>query len=97
MSETVASKRCARVLAGAPLVAFTSMIQTLGEPAFDKLGLPPEALNGFTETISARVPLGRICADEEVASVVAFLASPAASYITGASIVIDGGMGVSAL
>jgi NAD(P)-dependent dehydrogenase (short-subunit alcohol dehydrogenase family) len=69
----------------------------IATPAFDKLGLPPEALKGFRETISARVPLGRIGADEEVASVVAFLASPAASYITGVSIVIDGGMGLHAI
>jgi NAD(P)-dependent dehydrogenase (short-subunit alcohol dehydrogenase family) len=60
----------------------------IATPAFDKLGLPHEALERLTETVSARVPLGRIGADEEVASVVAFLASPKANYITGASIVI---------
>ncbi|PXX61661.1 hypothetical protein DFR70_108219 [Nocardia tenerifensis] len=38
------------------------------------------------------VPLGRPGHTQEVAAVVAFLATPAAAYITGASYVVDGGM-----
>ena len=39
----------------------------------------------------ARLPMGRIAEPEEVASMVAFLCMPTASYMTGQVICIDGG------
>jgi 3-oxoacyl-[acyl-carrier protein] reductase len=44
------------------------------------------------ERLLASVPLGRLGNPEEVASVVAFLASPAATYITGETVHVNGGM-----
>ncbi|MGH8998305.1 MAG: SDR family NAD(P)-dependent oxidoreductase [Acidimicrobiia bacterium] len=47
---------------------------------------------GVTEAVSQTIPLRRVADPAEIAEVVAFLASPAASYVTGAALVADGGM-----
>jgi NAD(P)-dependent dehydrogenase (short-subunit alcohol dehydrogenase family) len=47
---------------------------------------------GARENMVARTPLGRLAQPEDIASVVRFLLSDEAAYITGTSIVVDGGM-----
>ena len=47
--------------------------------------------------IVARTPLGRIAEPEEVAAAIVFLALPAASYITGQDLAVDGGMTICGL
>jgi tropinone reductase I len=45
----------------------------------------------FLNRVNLRTPLGRIGRPEEVANVIAFLAMPASSYVTGEVISVDGG------
>lgn len=52
-------------------------------------GLTPEA---YLERVSNRVPLKRMGRPEQIATVVVFVASPVASYLTGQSISVDGGL-----
>lgn len=61
----------------------------LAEPVLKR----PAAL----KAIVARTPLGRIAEPEEVAAAVAFLCLPAASYVTGQCLAVDGGFTIHGL
>ncbi len=67
-----------RVNAIAPAVVETDMVRTL---------LTPEV----RARIVSRIPLGRLAAEGDVARLALFLASDAASFITGETIAVDGG------
>ncbi len=64
----------------APGVVATDMTAELGEKRLADL--------------TAAIPLGRMASADEIAGVVAFLASPDAAYISGAVIPVDGGLGM---
>ena len=48
--------------------------------------------DGYIESQMARVPAGRAGDPDELAAALVFLASPAAGYVTGTALVVDGGL-----
>ena len=63
-------------------------------PGFVETDMTAELGDTLRERYVAAIPLGRFCTPSEVAAVVKVIASPEASYITGAVIPVDGGMGM---
>lgn len=64
----------------------------IATPLFDKLGVPDDAREAMRRT----VPFQRFGTGEDIARIVAFLASDAAGYVTGQEIVAAGGYGLGA-
>jgi NAD(P)-dependent dehydrogenase (short-subunit alcohol dehydrogenase family) len=63
----------------------------IATPIFGKMGLPPEAIDETTKSLSEQVPLKRMGRPEEIAKAVLFLASSDSSFLVGTEIVADGG------
>ena len=61
-------------------------------PGFIDTDMTRELPEEQRQALTAQIPLGRLGSTEEVAATVVFLASPAAAYITGETIHVNGGM-----
>ena len=62
-------------------------------PIFTRTGLTAEATANLKSAWTERNPMKRFGTPDEVAATVLFLASDAASYITGVDLLVDGGRG----
>ena len=63
-------------------------------PGFVETDMTAELPEDLQKTYRSQIPLGRFASAEEVASVVLFLASAEAGYVTGAVVPVDGGLGM---
>ncbi len=61
-------------------------------PGFVGTDMTADLSDELKEGAISAIPLGRMGTPEDIATAVAFLASPGASYITGQTLVVDGGM-----
>jgi 3-oxoacyl-[acyl-carrier protein] reductase len=88
--------------AKAALVGFTkSLAQEVGSrnitvncvaPGFIETDMTRELTDPQREALLGKIPLGRLGTPEDIAHAVAFLASPGASYVTGTTMHVNGGM-----
>lgn len=64
-------------------------------PGFIDTDMTRELPEAQREALQGQIPLGRLGQAEEIAKVVAFLASDGAAYVTGATVPVNGGMYMS--
>ena len=82
------ARRLSREVAGRGITVNT-VVAGIVEESFSLDEMPPE----LAEQVTSSVPAGRLGACSEVASMISYLCSPEAGYITGQVIAVDGGFG----
>jgi len=73
------------------IVHITSLVAKQPTPLLTISSTLRAGLSGFTRTAAA-IPVGRLGRPEEIGAVIAFLCGSPASYLTGQSLLVDGGL-----
>ena len=82
------AKNGIRVNALCPGVVFTTLWDGMIADYAKKRDMKPDDVRPYLES---KIPMGRLCSEQDVADAAVFLASDQASYITGQSINLAGG------
>ena len=73
-------------------LASRNVLANVVAPGYIETDMTAAMTDEAKTTLFTQIPLGRLGAPQDIAGVVTFLASDAASYITGQTFVVDGGM-----
>ncbi len=86
---------CARFMIqrrGGCIINISSVTGIRGQPGYFESGMVDQLDDEAKARIIRRTPLGRLASVDDIAEVVLFMISPSASFITGQTIVVDGGL-----
>jgi len=90
-SKTLANELASQAITVNNVLPGATLTERLGNIIEGRASKTGQSQEDVKQAMLAEIPMGRFAEPIEIAEAVAFLASPAASYITGVNIPVDGG------
>ena len=91
-SKTLANELAPQAITVNNVLPGATLTERLGNIIEGRATKTGQSQEDVKQAMLAEIPMGRFAEPVEIAEAVAFLASPAASYITGVNIPVDGGL-----